>query len=176
MGFSVKDKIRRDIDIKRKELSRKEIENQLKKNGILPYTNIERDMVISKAFLTLNGTCKNVLMIFLLKRKMSYKKGRNPICKNPDEICLTYKELTSEPFNLHPQQVTRAIKTLLARGFFKVVHQGGAYKKDKTEYGISDNWRIWKPEMDFSPKKKDIKRGYQGKCLGVVAKFQHAKK
>jgi hypothetical protein len=176
MGFSIKDKIRKDIELKKKELSRQELINQLKKNGVNPYTNIERDMVVSEAFLTLNGTCKNVLMIFLLKRKMSFKKGRNPICKNPDEINLTYKELTSEPFNLHQQQVARAIKTLLARGFFKVVYQGGAYKKDKTEYGISENWRIWKAEMDFSPKKKDVKRGYQGKGLGVVAKLQHAKK
>ena len=176
MDFSIKNKIRRDIDLKRKELSWKELESQLKKNGILPYTNIERDMVVSEAFLTLNGTCKNVLMVFLLKRKMSYKKGRDPICKNANEICLTYKELTSNPFNLHQQQVARAIKTLLARGFCKIVHQGGAYKKDKNEYGISDNWRIWKPGMDFSPKKKGIKRGYQGKCLGAVAKLQHAKK
>ena len=168
MSFTIKDKVKRDIDLKRKELTRKQIKKQLSRNGIGKYTSIETEMVVSKAFMTLNGTCKTVLLLFLLKRKLKFKKGQVPICINPDEISMTYIELTSEPFNLHPEQVRRAIKTLLERGFIKVVHQGGAYKKDKTIYGMSDNWRIWGPGQDFSPKKKDVKRGYQGKGLGAV--------
>ena len=79
---------------------------------------------------------------------------------------MTYVELKNEPFNYHPEMIRRSLKTLLSRGFIKIVHQGGGYKKDKNIYGISDNWRIWEPGKDFSPKKKDAKRGFQGKGLG----------
>ena len=72
--------------------------------------------------------------------------------------------------------VRRSLKTLLVRGFLKIVHQGGGYKKDKNIYGISDNWRIWEPGKDFSPKTKDVKRGFQGKGLGAVKKqIKHTK-
>jgi len=81
---------------------------------------------------------------------------------------MTYKELEASPFNFHQEQIRRNFKTLLSRGFIKKVHQGGGFKKDKNIYGISDNWRLWEPGKDFSPKKKDVKRGYQGKGLGAV--------
>lgn len=168
MGYSIQDEINRKVDLKRKELSRKQIKKQLSRNGIGKYTSIETEMIVSKAFWTLNGTCKNVLLLFLLKRKLNFKKGQTPICTNPDEICMTYKELTSEPFNLHPEQVRRTLRTLRVRGFIKIIHQGGAYKKDKNIYGMSENWRIWQPGQDFSSQRKDVKRGYQGKGLGAV--------
>jgi len=168
MGYTVEDEIHRKIESKRKELTRKQIKKQLSKNGYGKYTSIETEMVISKVFMSLNRSCKNLLLLFLLKRKLKFQKGKVPICVNPDEICMTYKELESEPFNFHPEQIRRNFKTLLARGFVKIVHQGGAYKKDKTIYGLSDNWCIWEPGKDFSPKKKDVKRGFQGKGLGAV--------
>ena len=168
MGYTIEDEIHRKINLKRKELTRKQIKKQLSRNGYGKYTSIETEMVISKAFMSLNGSCKNLLLLFLLKRKLRFQKGKVPICINPDKICMTWKELEGEPFNFHPEQIRRNIKTLLVRGFIKIVHQGGAYKKDKSIYGLSDNWRIWKPGKDFSPNKKDIKRGYQGKGLGAV--------
>ena len=168
MGYTEKDKIKQKIELKRKELTRKQIRRQLSRNGYGKYTSIETEMVVSKAFMSLNGSCKNLLLLFLLKRKLKFQKGKVPICLNPDEICMTYKELENEPFNLHPEQIRRNFKILRSRGFIKIMHQGGAYKKDKNVYGLSDNWRIWGPDQDFSPKKKDVKRGYQGKGLGVV--------
>jgi len=169
MGYTIEDEIHRKIESKRKELTRKQIKKQLSRNGYGKYTSIETEMVISKAFMSLNGSCKNLLLLFLLKRQLRFQKGKVPICVNSDEIYMTWKELEGEPFNFHPEQIRRNIKILLVRGFIKIVHQGGAYKKDKTIYGISDNWRIWNPGQDFSPKKKDVKRGYQGKGLGAVS-------
>ena len=168
MGYTIEDEIHRKINLKRKELTRKQIKKQLSRNGYGKYTSIETEMVISKAFMSLNGSCKNLLLLFLLKRKLKFQKGKVPICLNPDEICMTWKELEGEPFNFHPEQIRRNIKTLLVRGFIKIVHRGEEYKKDKSIYGLSDNWRIWEPGKDFSPKKKDVKRGFQGKGLGAV--------
>lgn len=168
MAYTIKDEISRKVKAKKKELTRQQVKKQLRKNGYGKYTSIETEMVVSKAFMTLNGTCKTILLLFLLKRHLRYKKGKVPICVNPDEICMTYTELENEPFNFHPEQIRRSFKTLLIRGFIKIMHQGGAYKKDKSVYGLSDNWLLWEPGRDFSPKKKDVKRGYQGKSLGAV--------
>jgi len=168
MGFTIEDKIKQQIRSKRVELTRKQLRRQLSRNGYGKYTSIETDMVISEAFRTLNGSCKNLLMLFLIKRYFKFEKGKIPICINSDEICMTYKELEAPPFEYHREQIRRNFKTLLARGFIKKMYQGGRCKKDKNVYGISDNWRIWKEGMDFSSKKKDVKRGYQGKGLGAV--------
>jgi len=168
MGFTEEDKINRKIELRGKELTRKQIKKQLSRNGYGKYTSIETDMIISRAFMSLNGSCKNLLLLFLLKRKLKFHKGKVPICINPDEICMTYKELENSPFNWHPEKIRRCKKTLLVRGFIKIVHQGGAYKKDKTIYGLSDNWCTWEPGKDFSSKKKDVKRGYQDKGFGAV--------
>jgi hypothetical protein len=168
MGYTEEDKINRKIELKRKELTRNQIKKQLSRNGYGKYTTIETEMVISEAYATMSGGCKDLLMYFLLKRKFRFKKGKIPICTNPDEICMTWKEIENPPFNWHPEKFRRCKKTLLVRGFIKIVYQGGKYKKDKTIYGLSDNWRIWEPGKDFSPKKKDVKRGYQGKGFGAV--------
>jgi hypothetical protein len=168
MGFTIEDKIKQQIRSKRVELTRKQLRRQLSRNGYGKYTSIETDMVMSKAHWSLNGSCKNLLMLFLLKRKLRFQKGKVPTCINPDEICMTYKELESPPFEYHPERIRRNLKTLLARGFIKIVHQGGAFKKDKTIYGISENWQMWEPGKDFSPKKRDVRRGYQAKGLGAV--------
>lgn len=171
MSYTIDDEINRKIRAKQKELTRKQLKKQLSRNGYGKYTSIETDMVISKAYWSLNGSCKNLLMLFLLKRKLRFQKGKVPTCINPDQICMTYKELQSPPFDCHPEQIRRNLKTLLARGFIKIVYQGGAYQRDKTIYGISDNWRIWQPGKDFSPKKKDVNRGYQGKGQGAIKTF-----
>jgi hypothetical protein len=170
MSYKLEDDINRKIDLKQKELTRKQLKRQLSRNGYGKYTSIETEMVVSKAFLSLSGTCKNILLLFLLKRRLRFAKGKVPTCVNPAEICMTYKELESPPFNYSPETIRRCFKSILARGFIKVVHQGGAYQKDKTIFGLSDNWCIWGPGRDFSPKKKDVKRGFQGKGFGVVKK------
>jgi len=175
MSFTIEDDINRKIESKRKELTRKRLKKQLSRNGYGKYTSIETDMVISDAFQSLNATCVRLLILFLLKRHLRFKKGKVPVCINSDEICMTYVELANEPFNFHPEMIRRSLKTLLSRGFIKIVHQGGAFKKDKTVYGICDNWRIWKEGMDFSPDKKDAKRGFQGKGLGAVSHKQNDK-
>ena len=176
MGYTERDKIEGKINLKRQELSRKQIKKQLSKNGYGKYTPIEIDMITSEAFLTLNGSCKNLLLLILGKRRLKFKKKKVPVCINSDEIIMTYKELEAPPFNFHPEQIRRNFKILLSRGFIKKVYQGGGFKKDKNIYGISDNWRIWEPEKDFSPKKKDVKRGYQGKGLGAVKNILNTQK
>ena len=163
MSFTEEDKINHKIELKRKELTRGRIKKQLSRNGYGKYTSIETDMIVSKAFWSLSGSCKNLLMLFLLKRRLKFQKGKIPVCINSDEITMTWKELQGPPFDFHPEQIRRNLKTLLSRGFIKTMHKGGAYKKDKSIYGISDNWRIWNPTVNFNQQRKAIKRGFQGR-------------
>ena len=169
MGFTIADEIQKKIDLKRKELTRKQTKKQLSRNGYGKYTSIETEMVTSISFLTLSGSCKNLLMLFLLKRRLKFQKGKVPVCVNSDEITMTWKELQSPPFNFHPEQIRRNLKTLLCRGFIKTIHRGGAYKKDKNIYGISENWRLWDDTKDFSEQRKAVKRGYQGRGFKEIS-------
>jgi hypothetical protein len=75
MGYTERDKIEGKIDLKRQELSRKQIKKQLSKNGYGKYTPIEIDMITSEAFLSLNGSCKNLLLLIFGKRR---KRPINP--------------------------------------------------------------------------------------------------
>jgi hypothetical protein len=168
MSYTIEDDINRKIKSKKKELTRKQIKQQLSRNGYGKYTSIETEMVTSKAWTTMSGSCKDLMIYFLLKRKLRYEKGKIPICTNPDEICMTYKEFENPPFNWSQEKFRRCKKKLLVRGFWKLIYKGGKYKKDKNIYGISDNWRMWKKGMNFNSKERDAKRGYQGKNLGAV--------
>lgn len=126
-------------------------------------TWVERDIFIGQAFLNLRGKSSQILIIFLGKRifiKVKSKKAKKSLCTNENHITFTYKE--AEALGFSKPQFTRAIDDLLAKGFIKIVHQGGAFKKDKTIYGLSENWRLWKPGIVFECRKRDcVKRGFQ---------------
>ena len=175
MGFSLVDKINQQVQLQSKQTARKRVKTQLGRNGYGKYTNIETEMIISDAFMSLNGSAKTILMLFLLKRKgWKFKKGKAPEWVNPNqEINMTWIELESEPFNFHPEQIRRNMHTLRERGFVEVSHIGGAFKKDKNTYKLSNNWRLWSPGRNFDNKEKPLKRGFQGKGLGAVKKSQH---
>ena len=177
MSYTIEDDIKRKIRSKLKELTRKQIKQQLKKNGYGRHTYFETDLAVSKAWLSLNGTCKSILVLCLLKRQMRFlKKGDKIPTLLKEDFTMTYKELEAPPLGFHPEQIRRCLKTLLVRGFIKIMYQGGAFKKDKTIYGISDNWQMWETGKDFSPKKKDVNRGYQAKGLGAVKTISTHKK
>ena len=61
---------------------------------------------------------------------------------------------------------------MLAKGFITIKHQGGAYKHDKSLYGLSDNYLLWEKGHIFKKRKKSLKKGYQGKQLGAAAKHK----
>ncbi len=143
------------------------------KNGFGKGTFVEKNMFLSKAFITLGkrGTAPvtswashSILMMFLGKRSMrktTDKKGSNKQYKplNGNELILTYKELESRGIN--QKSATRGIDELLAKGFITIVDQGGCYEKHKAVYGLSDKYSIWRPGTVFETRKRDVHRGYQ---------------
>ena len=148
-------------------------------------TFIKREMYQSKAFLALgcrgNGVYSSLspqlLILFLDKRqfvKPKGKKGRNGkrVCVNADNLSMTYGEVEKK-YGVTKPRFTRAIDELLAKGFIEVKHHGGAYKRDKTIYSLSDEWMLWRTGLVCNSRpKKDVKRGFQGQGKGAVSKVE----
>lgn len=123
-------------------------------------TYIHRDLFQSKAFIALKGVAPQLLVLILGKRDFKGIDGKKT-CMNADKLPFTYIE-AKEKFGITQPRFTRAIDDLLAKGFITVKHQGGAYQQDKTIYGLSENWRLWHPEVVFEKRVKDIcQRGFR---------------
>ena len=129
-----------------------------------PGTWIERDLFQSRAYISLTGCAPQLLIIFLGKRQFDNivvgKKAKR-VLKNGDNLIFTYIE-AEEKYGLDKKRFTRGIDQLLKKGFISIVHQGGSYKQDKTQYGLSDKWTWWKPDVVFESRSKDtIARGFR---------------
>jgi hypothetical protein len=138
-----------------------------------------RELYLSDAYLSLSKNGMKVLVAILDNRmretqgKAKDKKGakRKPKFINLDRLEIPYKTLEKK-FKIPCGSIPRAIDDVLAKGFVTISHQGGAYKHDKNLYAWSDNYLFWKKGTVFAERKKDVKRGFQGKNLGAVAKHK----
>lgn len=127
-------------------------------------TWVPRELFMSRAYWALSSTAKGMLLLFLSKRDMSKKHE----VLNRKNITLTYLELENlfgddtfmKPKGLSRGSITRGIKDLLAKGFIEIVRQGGAYQKDKTIYGLTEEWKHWAPGVVFRTKGKGRNAGY----------------
>jgi hypothetical protein len=115
-------------------------------------------MAESNAYLSLKGAAPQVLTLILLKRqfeKHKLKKGRvKSVCVNCDSLTFTYIE-AEKKYGITQPRLTRAIDELLAKGFITCKHNGGAYKQDKSIYGLIDKYLFWKPGVVFEKRTKD---------------------
>jgi hypothetical protein len=102
---------------------------------------IEREMILSPAFLQLSGSSKNVLFLFLYRRqwKQTGRKGKW-YTANDGEIVFPYKE-AKKKFNIPKSSFARAIDKLMQHGFIDIAHLGGGLIGDCTRYSISDRWK-----------------------------------
>ena len=129
-----------------------------------PGTWIERELFESKAYLELRGFASQLLTLFLAKRRFQTvgKPGKQKkVCVNCDRICFTYVE-AKKKYGITIPRLKRAFDELLAKGFISIVHQGGAFKQDKSIYGLSDKWRLWQPGMIFETRDtSDVQRGFR---------------
>lgn len=138
-------------------------------------TFIERRLFESDAFLALGGVAPQ-LLIYLLGKRQFEKIGKNTkkrVCVNCDELTLPIVEL--QKLGITQPRGTRGIDDLLAKGFIEIEHHGGAYKKDKSIYSLSEKWIFWQPGTVFFERPPRIKRGFQGGTKLPKKRFQHTK-
>jgi hypothetical protein len=106
---------------------------------------VEKSLLKSKAFRSLNGTAKNVFFDFLMKRRFtSYKipgskrKGFNLSNQGQLEYCYSEAEKNGIP----RASFMRALDDLINNGLIDLHKRGsGTRKGDKSHYGISERWR-----------------------------------
>jgi hypothetical protein len=135
-------------------------------------TFIDSSLFLSPAFLSLGTpgtapqvtTCSCQMLILLLgKRGFERVKGKPPKRTDENKLNLTYAELKVR--GISNTRATRGFSELLAKGFIEIVHQGGAWEKDKSQYALTDTYLLWrighKPIRKRSP--DIVKRGYQEK-------------
>jgi hypothetical protein len=126
-------------------------------------TYIEKRMFESRAFLALQGSALQVLVLFLGKRifeRVGKKPSKKRVCVNCDSITFTYIE-AHKKYGFTKQRFLRAIDDLLAKGFIEVKHQGGGYKQDKSIYALSVKWTFWNSGTVFEQRKRDpVQRGF----------------
>lgn len=134
-----------------------------KKKKAPPGTWLEREMFQSQAYIKLKGFAPQLLTLFLAKRQIEYvgRQGKQErVCVNRDQLVFTYIEAMKK-HGVSKPKFSRAIAELLAKGFITLVHHGGAYKQDKSIYGLSDKWMLWQPGTVFETRKKrEVTRGY----------------
>jgi len=125
---------------------------------------MERNMFESKAYLSLRGFAPQLLTLILGKRWFDTvgKTGKmKRICTNCDALTFTYVE-AEKKYGITKTRLCRAYDELLAKGFLKIIHQGGGYKQDKSIYALIEKWMIWRPGVVFEKRKKDpVQRGWR---------------
>lgn len=139
---------------------------------------LERDLLKSCAFRSLNGTAKNVYFDFRMKCKLQKSKGskRDGWCIiNNGEIEYTYSEAEKKIPPIPRATFMRRIDDLIERGFIDVVHSGSGGKKgDKSLYAISNRWRAWGTEnFESVMRQKDTRSGRGFKSGRKHYKYKH---
>ena len=137
----------------------------------------ERKLYQSEAYLSLSKNSMKVVIHLLDIRKREAprnakdKKGnqRKPRFTNLNQLEIPYGVL-EKTYKINRSSIPAAIDELLAKGFIKMVHSGGAYKHDKSIYSWSDNFLMWSPNAKpFSTRPKREKHGYQGQRIGATS-------
>ena len=125
---------------------------------------IDKKLIRSKAFRSLNGTTIIVLLDFLMKRKMKQVKVQGgikiPVILNNGELQYSYK--TALEGGITRPAFARAIDTLIAHGFLDIAHLGsGGRDRDASLYSLSDRWMKWgTPEFDPGKQRpRDTRKG-----------------
>ena len=127
---------------------------------------ILKEILESKAYLSLKGIAPQVLGLFMLKRQFEKVPGPKrhkgkKACVNGDRLSLTYIE-AKKKFGITQPRLTRAIDDLLAKGFLTCTYQGGNQKQDKSTYGLIDKYLLWRPGNVFEKRKFDpVERGFR---------------
>lgn len=124
-------------------------------------TFIMREMAESRAYWSLSGTACAMLTRFLMFRDMDNKHN----CLNKNDLYMPYKSLenlfgssvSGEAKGIARATIARALTDLMAKGFIKIIHQGGAYQRDRTIYGLTDDWKYWNKGDVIRTKPKGIR-------------------
>ena len=136
----------------------------------------ERELYQSEAFLSLNKNAIKLLIALLDSRQRERpseaktRKGnkRKPKFVNLDCLEVPYGTL-NKVYQMPERRIPDAIDELLAKGFIRITHHGGAIKHDKSKYALVNDYLLWSPNCKpFATRPKRERRGYQGRTTSAT--------
>lgn len=128
------------------------------------FAQLPTKMIYSKAFNSLSG--KGHILIGYILNQLRYQKtkgnrSRSYGCLNSNSLLIPYRVLKKEPFKMANSTITKSIDELLAKGFVKIVEQGGREKGHVSVYGLSEKYLQWQPgDAPVSVRRPYAKRGF----------------
>ncbi len=130
----------------------------------IKFAKLTRTMVYSRAYQSLNAPSLKMLSYLLLQLrwvKVTQRKTKDEyVVENKNEIKLPYSIFRNKPFKMGNQTITNSIDSLLARGFIKIISQGGMAKHHVTIYGYSHRWSKWEEGEAIFKRKPFYRRGF----------------
>jgi hypothetical protein len=115
---------------------------------------IEKDILASEAYWSLNGTAIKVYMIFLMKRVMKKSKSGNGMSIiNNGKIQFTFKEAQIN-YHIPKSSFLRARDLLIEVGMIKIKENGGEHHP--TLYAISEDWKKYPEQKFVRPKSANL--------------------
>lgn len=135
----------------------------------IKWGKITNSMLQSEAFNALSASAIKILLHTLTQQywENTAKAREKPrwVCSNKDSIKIPYIKFRNVPYNMSNMTITRAIDSLLARGFITIVAKGGVIGEGHmTKYGAVTHWERWAegaPPIELREKSK--RAGFQMK-------------
>ena len=137
------------------------------------------ELFMSKAFRELQPSAKDILITLYFEINFSSRKKRSkkyPIqITNRHDIRLPYQEIRKR-LGYQEKTIWSAFRQFMAHGFLKVIEHGGGRKGDYNIYGITEDWRKWKPGQVVREMRRNGKIGWQRikKISGPTGKPLHS--
>lgn len=129
---------------------------------------IDKMLIRSKAFRSLNGNAIVVLLDFLMKRRIKKIKGTNgrrgeAVILNNGQIEYSYTEALSKAPSISRVKFVKALDELIKHGFIDIIKQGnGGVRGDKSLYSISDRWKKFGTTEFIEAERRKDRRGGRG--------------
>lgn len=107
---------------------------------------MNKDMIRSKAFITLTGPAKQILMELYIRLTVDcHKSGRNKkdvqyYAKNNGNLILRYSEM-QKMFGYSPSTISRAIDNLVQNGFVEIARLGHGVQRQEHKFALIKNWQ-----------------------------------
>lgn len=104
---------------------------------------IEKELLKSKAWLSITGSAPQVYMLFPLKRaweKSGIKGNHKWVCTNEREIIFPYRK-AKEDYDISEKTYLGSVTKLVEVGLPDIVKPGVAVNREATVCGISKRWK-----------------------------------
>jgi len=117
---------------------------------------LSKKMLRSKAFVSLTGAAKQIILELYMRLRLDEYKPRKPnresdryYAKNNGELVLSYKSIYRQ-FGYSTATISSAIDRLVANGFIEIAELGCGVKRQSHKIALIKNWQDYGME-NFRP-------------------------